>query len=145
MAQFYSTVTGYVWQARNQLQDMVGPPYRYTDDQIVGSLNHALAEMGRIRPDIFLDLKYQRPLRKGDLDEGMPNLYNTNDIAFLPDGVTYDTGNGTKVPVPVKYISPVQWFVSGYLQLYDVADTQDARGQAFITKFQTQLLTLTAA
>ena len=145
MAQYYRTVTAYVAAARNQLQDLVGPPYRYSDSQIVGALDHAIADLGRVRPDVFLDLKYQHPLRKGDLDEGLPQPYTTADIAFLSDGVSYDTANGTLVPVPAKYVTPVNWYVAGWLQLYDVADATDARGQAFLTKFQQQLTSLTAA
>ena len=134
MAQYYRTVADYAATARSQLQDLVGPPYRYSDDDIANALNQALAEMGRIRPDIFLDLKYMQPLRKGDLNEGMPALYTAADIAVA-----------TAVPVPAKYTTAVSWFVNGWLQLYDVADTTDARGQAFMTKFQTQLMTLSAA
>lgn len=142
--QSYTTATSYVAAARQQLQDFVAP-YRYADGQIVGALNTALAEMGRIRPDIFLDLKYHHPLRKGDYEDGMPGAFSLADIAFLPDGVTYDTAHGTVVPVPVKYIIPVHWFIAGWLQLFDVTDTQDQRGQAFMQKFQTQLATLSAA
>ena len=143
MAQYYRTVTGYVTAARNQLQDLVSP-YRYTDDQIVDALDHAISEMGRVRPDVFLDLKYQQPLRKGDLNEGLPGRYGVADIAFNADG-SYNADGGTLVPVPAKYTTPVNWFVAGWLQLYDVTDVTDARGQAFLTKFQTQLTSLTAA
>lgn len=144
MAQYYPTVSAYVWTARNQLQDLVGPPYRYADDQIVDALNHALNEMGRIRPDIFLDLKYQNRLIKGDIGEGLPGPYTIADIAVGDDG-SYDITEGTQVPVPSKYVSPVNWYVAGWLQLYDVADTTDARAQAMLAKFQQQLMSLTAA
>lgn len=144
MAQRYNTVTAYVWTARNQLQDMIAP-YRYTDGQIVAALNHCMDDISRIRPDIFLDLKYQRPLRKGDTDDGTPPLYSTTDIAFQSDDVTYNTAAGTLVPIPNKYSDPVHWFISGWLQLYDVADTQDQRAQGFMMKFQQHLLSTNAA
>jgi hypothetical protein len=144
MAQAYITVTSYLVSSRNRLQDLISP-YRYTDGQIVSALDTALAEMGRIRPDIFLDLKYQHPLRKGDLNDGMPGGYGLADVAFQPDGITYNPGGGTIVPVPVKYITPIHWFMDGWLQFQDVTDTQDARAQGFMQKFQTQLMTLSAA
>jgi hypothetical protein len=136
----YATVTAYVVGARNQLQDLVAP-YRYTDDLIVGALNQAMVEVSRIRPDIFLDLKYNQSLKKGDLGDGMPAVYTT--ASDMDAG--YDTTKGTVVPIPGKYIEPVRWYVAGFLQLYDVTDTQDQRAQAFLQKFNTQMLTLTAA
>jgi hypothetical protein len=144
MAQAYITVTSYLVSSRNRLQDLIAP-YRYTDGQIVSALDTALAEMGRVRPDIFLDLKYQRPLKKGDLNDGMPGGYGLADLSFQSDGITYNPGGGTIVPVPVKYITPIHWFMDGWLQFQDVTDTQDQRAQGFMQKFQTQLMTLSAA
>ena len=144
MAQTYSNVTQYVTAARSLLQDLV-PPYRYSDADIVSAINHALSSIERLRPDIFLDLKYQRPLRKGDTDDGMPPSYSVSDIAFLSDGVTYDPSNGTMVPLPGKYRSSIDWYVGGWLQLYDVADAQDQRAGAFLQKFEHHLLALSAA
>jgi hypothetical protein len=130
MAQYYRTVTDYINVARLNLQDAVSP-YRYTDDNLLLALNIGLAEIGRIRPDMFLDLKYQRPLRKGDTNEGMPSPYAAVDA--------------TLVPVPSKYMSSLDWFINGWTQFLDVTDTQDQRAQAFIAKFQSHLTTLSAA
>jgi hypothetical protein len=144
VAQFYPTVTAYVTAARAELQDGISP-YRYTDQQVVAALNRAIGEAERVRPDFFLDLKYQRPLRKGDTDDGAPPLYSTNDIAFQSDGVTYNPTAGTVVPIPQKYFGTFQWYITGWLQFFDMADTQDQRAQAFMAKFQGQLMTTTAA
>jgi hypothetical protein len=141
--QRYRTVTDYLGVARLGLQDAVSP-FRYPDTTLLIALNIGLGEMGRIRPDIFLDLKYQRPLRKGDTDEGNPPLYTTADVATNPDG-SYILGKGTLVPVPGKYASTLDWFINGWSQFLDVADTQDARAQGFIAKFQSHLTTLSAA
>ena len=130
MAQYYRTVTDYVNVARLNLQDAVSP-YRYTDDNLLLALNIGLAEMSRVRPDLFLDLKYQRPLRKGDTDEGMPIPYVAVDASL--------------VPVPSKYMSALDWFITGWSQFLDVTDAQDQRAQGFMQKFQTHLTTLTAA
>jgi hypothetical protein len=143
MAQRYRTVSEYLAIARLGLQDAVSP-YRYPDTTLLGALNIGLSEMGRIRPDVFLDLKYQRPLRKGDTDDGSPPVYTPDDVAVNPDG-TYSLGKGTLVPVPGKYVSSLDWFINGWSQFLDVTDTQDARAQGFMAKFQSHLTTLTAA
>lgn len=143
MAQWYPDVTHYVIVARLELQDMI-EPYRYPDSVVVRALNTAMAELGRIRPDVLLDLKYQRPLKKGDTGDGVPMYYTTADIGF-DTNQNYAEGKGTLVPVPVKYMTPVEWFVNGWCQFLDVTDTQDQRAQAFLAKFQQQLLTVNAA
>lgn len=139
----YADVTHYIVLARLLLQDEI-TPYRYTDLTLVRGLNHALGELVRIRPDVFLDLKYQRPLRKGDIGDGFPDIYNTNDIATDSSG-NYLEGSGTLVPIPGPYIVPIEYFISGWAQVLDVTDTQDQRAQAFLTKFQQQVLSVNAA
>ena len=89
MPQTYPTVTHYVATARLLLQDEIAP-YRYPDQTIIIALNVAMDELGRLRPDILLDLKYQNPLTKGDTGDGVPGPYSTTDIAMNPDG-TYNT------------------------------------------------------
>jgi hypothetical protein len=143
MAQRYRTVTDYLGVARLGLQDAVSP-FRYPDTTLLIALNSGLSEMGRIRPDIFLDLKYQRPLRKGDTDEGNPPQYTTADVATNTDG-SYIPGAGTLVPVPNKYMGTLDWFITGWAQFLDVTDTQDQRAQGFLQKFQTHLTSLSAA
>jgi hypothetical protein len=143
MAQVYYTATSYAAATRSLLQDFIAP-YRYSDSDVVSALNRALDAMGRLRPDIFLDLKYQQPLRRGDTDDGNPGVYSLSDIFTNPDG-SYDTTQGTLVPVPNRYRDALEWFMAGWLQLYDVADAQDQRAAAFLTKFQQHLLQLSAA
>jgi hypothetical protein len=110
-------------------------PYRYTDDQIVDALNVALQEAQRIRPDIFLDLKYQQKLQSNDIDDGfISSYYTSSDIAF-DGGGNYDPSNGPLVPIPSRYNDPIIWYIGAHLQFIDTDDTQDQRGIAFITKF----------
>ena len=125
------------------MQDAVWP-YRYPDTTLLIALNVGVGEMGRIRPDMFLDLKYQQPLSKGDTNDGNPPLYTTADVATDTSG-NYILGKGTLVPVPTKYVSTLDWFINGWSQFLDVTDTQDARAQGFIAKFQSHLTTLSAA
>jgi hypothetical protein len=143
MAQRYRTVTEYIAVARLGLQDGVSP-YRYTDQTLLTALDIGVKEMSRIRPDMFLDLKYQQPLRKGDTDDGLPPTYTPADIATNSDG-SYNPSKGTLVPVPSKYVSALDWFINGWTQFLDVTDTQDQRAQGFMAKFQAHLTTLSAA
>lgn len=131
MAMYYQPVSTYVTALRSSLQDLVAP-YRYADTDIYFALNTILGEISRVRPDLFLDLKYMNPLGKGDLGDGLPPLYVS------------PTDDGTLVPVPSKYFNPVIWGMSGWLQLYDVTDTQDQRAGAFLQKFASHFLTLAA-
>src|SRR5215469_8704254 len=99
MAQTYSTVGAYLFGTRVRLQDLI-PPYRYEDMHIVAALNTALSDAQRVRPDFFLDLKYQNRLAPGDTDDGAPPYYSTDDLVYLSDGVTVNPIAGTYVPVP---------------------------------------------
>jgi len=129
----YHSVNDYYGATRSLLQDLVGPPYRYPDQDVINALNNACAEISRVRPDMFLDLKYQTRLLKGDLRDGVPGLFQVSDITASPAVI---------VPIPSNYFVPVQWYMSGFLQLYDVADTQDQRGAAFLERFKGQILGL---
>lgn len=128
---YYQPVSAYLTAVRSSLQDMVAP-YRYADTDLYVALNTILGEVSRVRPDLYLDLKYVRPLQKGDLGDGIPPQYVS------------PQDDDTMVPVPSKYFNPVIWGMSGWLQLYDVADTQDQRAGAFLAKFSSHFLTLTA-
>jgi hypothetical protein len=128
---YYLPVSVYVSAARSTLQDLVSP-FRYADTDIYFALNTVLGELSRIRPDLFLDLKYMGPLQKGDLGDGVPPQYMS------------PTDDNTLVPVPSKYFNPLIWGLSGWLQLYDVADTQDQRAGAFLQRFSSHFLTLSA-
>lgn len=129
---YYTTQSYYYSRVRLLLQDEI-EPYRYTDDTLTWALNGGLVEMERLRPDIFLDAKYQAPLQKGDLSRGYEGL------AF--SGNSLDT---ELIPVPSNWALPLVWYATGAVQLLDVTDTQDQRAGAFMGKFQTAMLSLTA-
>jgi hypothetical protein len=127
----YFQVSDYVSATRSFLHDLIGPPYRYSDDDIINALNVAVGDISRIRPDIFLEYKYQGPLpRASQLNDLVPPLYQ----ATRPNDV---------VAIPRKFYQPTIFFMSGMLQLYDVDDTQDVRAQAFYGKFLGAFMSLT--
>lgn len=131
MAQYFP-VTQYIGDVRSFLQDLIGPPYRYSDDNICTALNDAVGEISRIRPDIFLDPKYQLPLpRQSPLSDMVPGLF-------------VSTSETDIVPIPRSYYQPVIWYMSGLLQWWDTDDTQDVRAQSFHAKFLGALLSMAA-
>lgn len=145
MSAIYSTVGGYVLATRFRLQDLVSP-FRYGDTSVIGSLNSAVFDVKRMRPDIFLDLKYQQPLRKGDISNGSPStLFTLSDVVYQqpPNDHMVDPTQGTYVAIPDKFIDSIVWYMAGQLQLFDVTDTADQRAQAFLQKFQQELLSVT--
>ena len=131
---------------RYRLQDLIWP-YRYADTSVIGSLNSAVFSVKQIRPDIFLDLKYQQSIRKGDIGDGSPTtLFSLNDIVYLapPNDHMVDPTQGTYVAIPDKFIDSIVWYMSGQLQLFDVTDAADQRAQAFMQKFNHGLLSVAA-
>lgn len=130
--QIYFKLQDYVNHTRSGLQDLI-EPYRYADQDIFDALNFVLMETERIRPDLFLDMKYQQPVRPGDTDDWSPPLY------------LISMNYSKIVPVPGKFFLNMIWYMIGYLQLYDVADTQDQRAQAFMAKYQQHMMTVNAA
>jgi hypothetical protein len=128
----YFKVSDYLYSVRNMLQDLVGPPYRYSDQQIVDALNTCVGEISRIRPDIFLEYKYQFPL---------PHRSARNDMT---PGLFLSTRTMDVVPIPRTYFQPSLWYIEGLLQLFDVDDTQDVRAQAFFQKFLGTLMSAAA-
>jgi hypothetical protein len=131
----YTSSAWYYNRTRLTLQDEI-EPYRYTDDTLTYCLNTAIREITRVRPDIFLDLKYQAPLQKGDTGFGYEG------VQFSPPGTPQEN---ILIPIPPLYTQAVIWCAAGMAQFLDVTDTQDQRASGFLQKFSAHLLTLTAA
>lgn len=108
-----ATVEEYVTTARVLLQDEV-EPYRYEDAELLVSLNMAVMEARRIRPDMFLTT-----------------------FADLPgDFVAVDT---TEVDIDEQYRSAFLYYIVGHAQARDEEDVQDQRASTFLTLFRSQL------
>ena len=138
----YQPQSWYFSRVRNSLQDTIAP-YRHDDHDLNQALNACVSELARLRVDIFLDLKYQGPLRKGDTGNGFDDVYfalDGNNAAPAPG-----SANDTLMPIPRQYQEALVWGASGYVQFLDVTDTQDQRAQGFLQKFHTHLVTLSAA
>jgi hypothetical protein len=135
----------YYNRVRSLLQDLV-PPFRYSDQTVMDALNSAIGEISRVRPDVFLDLKYQRPLpKKGSLDDGIPGLYTVSGITpITPGNTTPSNSSSPIVSIPGSLFMPTLWYMSSYCQFIDVDDTQDVRAQSFSQKFIGSLIQLAA-
>ena len=128
----YFPVSQYISDVRTMLIDIVGPPYRYSDANIVSVINLAIGEISRVRPDLFLDPKYQQPLPpQSPLNDLVPGLYSA-------------TSQTDTVMIPRTYYQSVLWFVEGMLQFQDMDDTTDVRSQMFHQKFLGSILSMAA-
>lgn len=114
------TVGDVLSEARVLLQDTV-PPFRYETPSLLGALNIGLAEMRRIRPDLFLGLG---PLR------------------LPPPQYTLPADETTVLPFGSMYVTPLLLFVVGYVQLRDAEGDSLARAAQFL---QSALANLTKA
>lgn len=110
------TVADYVAQARVLLQDTLANAYRYSDTEIVQSLNLGMLEARRLRADLFLGRD-------------------------VPD---YAAADITPVVFDDQFRMSLLYYVVGNCQLRDEEDTQDQRSIALITKFTQQLLAVAA-
>lgn len=123
-------VSDYMGETRVMLQDTVGPPFRYPDDNLLMALNQAMGEIARLRPDILMDMKYQTRL---------------NPTYRLSDNIppTFTSANeNAMVPVPSQYKLAVLQFMCGMTELIDAEDTTDARAAGFMSMFAKSLATL---
>lgn len=106
-------------QVRTLLQDVDSTGssgYRYSTDSIITNLNQGLADLYRIRPDLFLELGFKLPsFVVADLDK--------------PLGIED------------QYVSPLVFYVVGLTQARDDEQTQDARAGIFLKTFKDAVLT----
>lgn len=106
-----NTVSDYVTQARVLLKDTVASPYRYSDDELVTSLNAAIPEAKLKRPDLFI----------------------TNTIQ------TFTANDSTVVTFDPMYRMALVFYMVGFAQLRDDEEVTDQRAAAFISMFNQKL------
>lgn len=108
------TVGDYLSDARTLLQDTVFP-YRYDDISLTQSLNVTLMDARGKRPDLFL----------GDLTK-------TN---FKLSGAFSANTPSDPVPIEAQFRLAILYGMLSHALARDQEDTQDARSEAFQTKF----------
>lgn len=111
------TVQDYLTRARVLLLDET-VVYRYTDAQLVASLNEAILEARRLRPDLML------------------TYFRTT----LPE---YSAATlSATVDIDQMYRTSFVYYIAGSAQLRDSEDTTDARAGGFLAKFKSDLTAL---
>lgn len=107
------TVGGLISQVRTLLQDtdLSTGLYRYSTDSIVTNLNQAMADLFRLRPDLFMDAGFAIP----SFDPALP------DVA---------------VGIDQQYMPALIYYVVGLTQARDDEQNQDARALGFLKIFQ---------
>lgn len=113
------TVQNYVDRSRVLLQDQV-QPYRYPDADLVESINEAILEIRRLRPDI------------------LQSYFSTTLPSFSTTSMT------ASVPIDPQYRVAVVYYICGKAQLRDTENEQDQRAAGFLNKFLSQMLTIQA-
>ena len=118
--QMLTTMGDLLQQIRTLLQDVdsTGPSgYRYSTDSIVTNLNQGLVDLYRIRPDLFLELKFVVP------------QFTVDQLARV-------------VGIEQQYVTPLIFYVVGLTQARDDEQTQDARAGVFLKTFKDAVLTV---
>lgn len=109
-------VSEYIVETRTLLQDIIAP-YRYSDLELLSTLNMGLMAAYRTRADLFMGLS----------SSSIP-AYTVNDT--------------TAVPMDPMYRTALVHFMTGHAQLRDEEDTQDSRAAALMASFRSTLLSI---
>lgn len=109
-------VSQYIVESRTLLQDVIAP-YRYSDAELLSTLNMGLMAAYRIRNDLFI---------------GLPS-------SSIP---AYTVNDNTAVPMDAMYRTALVHFMTGHAQLRDEEDTQDSRATALMQAFRSELLSV---
>lgn len=115
MPRTYSQV---IQRARRILQDEDVDNYRYSDESLADSVNDALLEVRRVRPDLFL-----------------------SDSFVVTDVILADMDT-TNIPVEDFYFQSLVYLVSGYAMLRDDEYSLDSRAVNLLNKGVAQLLSV---
>lgn len=113
-------------EARVLLQD-TEEDFRYSDTVLVGILNRALHELGRLRSDAFFDL-YDK---------------NTLNVPTLVTGTAESTGEvelGNDFPLDGMFYPPIVEFIVGMAELTDDEFTVEGRAATLLQKFRNDVV-----
>lgn len=109
------TVADFVSRARVLLQDTVNSPYRFSDVDLINSLNDAIWEARRLRPDLFIG------------------------VTTIPSYTANDT---TVVAVEPMYGMAFVLYMVGFSQLRDIEEVNDTRAAALLKMFEAKLVSV---
>lgn len=109
MADELISVQDYITDVRTIILDLT-VPYRYSDDSLITSLNIALLEIRRLRPDLLVCRYHTR----------------------VPQ---FDVVSGEVVPIEPQFRLGVVYGIAAHALLRDEEDVQDARANTFLERF----------
>lgn len=112
------TLDNVVDEARLMLKDRRAP-YRYTDTDVLESINSGFREIKATRPDIYLSPAGNIP---------------------LPSYVPADIGTLVAFPIDEIFFLPLVFFTVGKLQLGDDEFTLDNRAMTLMSSFRRMLV-----
>lgn len=111
-----STVEKVIGSARYLIAD-TRVPYRYPQEQALDAYNLAMADVWRMRPDLFI----------GKYASGVPEV-------LIADIAT------AEFPLGSQWLSPVLSFIAGWVEMSDDEFTIDGRAAMLQQRFQSTLL-----
>ena len=117
MARTYSQV---IERARRILQDEDATNYRYSDQSLLDSVNDAILEVRRVRPDLFIS------------------------VSFSPTDVLLGQEAAALIPIEDMYFQSLVYLTTGYQMLRDDEFSLDSRAVNLLNKGTAQLLTTNA-
>jgi hypothetical protein len=115
MARTYSQV---IERARRILQDTDAANYRYPQQDLVDSVNDALLEVRRVRPDLFISSSFSVS------DVELANIAAVN------------------IPIESHYFQTLVYLTAGYQMLRDDEFSLDSRAVNLLNKGTAQLLSV---
>lgn len=153
-----NTVSDCLGVIRTLLQDFV-EPYRYPNADVVAGLNFGLLDMKRVRPDLFIGIRYENQSRfivAGDKTGGDPTqvaVFGPTIPAMTPiqkqqprrhgvltipsfDATSSMSWTTALIPIPPEYRMALVYYAAGHVQLRDDEVTQDSRAAAFIASYR---------
>lgn len=110
------TLAAAIKQVRYDLQDEDASNYRYGDERLVDTLNMALLDIWRLRPDLFLAANWT-----------------------LVEYTVVNLTDGTVLPIADIYFSVVTKLIVGYVQLENDSVAPDSKAALMLGTARTEL------
>ncbi len=110
------TLAAVIKQVRYQMQDEDASNYRYTDERLVDTLNMALLDVWRLRPDLFLAAGWK-----------------------LTEYTVANLSDSTMLPIDDIYFSTVVKLIVGYVELENDSVTPDGKAATMLSTARAEL------
>ncbi len=129
------TIDQCILEARQLVNDSL-PPYRNTDETLIGYLNSGLLLTYSLRPDCAIG-----NFTQGILTDNQITQYTVSDLQMI-DGVANPTPPVPATPFPFdqrQFFNPMVAYITGRIEASDDEYTDTSRSQQFLAAFSAQL------